>query len=72
MAIVIWAGATYIRNTLKTADEREAAREVRYNTLVDKSLETAAMQTKAVTEALVGNTEILRRVERKLDENRGQ
>ena len=68
MALVVWACVTHIRKTLNDADERETARETRYNLLVDKTLETASGQTKAVTEALVGNTEVLRRVEQKLNE----
>lgn len=67
MALVIWGCVKYLKQTLDDANAREAAREVRYNQLVDKTLETAATQTKAVTEALVGNTEVLRRVEQQLD-----
>jgi len=67
MALVIWAAVNHIRKTLDDSDEREKARETRYNQLIDKTLETATQQTMAVTEALVGNTEILRRVEQKLN-----
>lgn len=68
MALIIWAGVKYVRKTLEDADEREKGRELRYNQLIDKTLETATAQTKAVTEALVGNTEVLRRVEQKLND----
>ena len=68
MALVIWAAVKHIRKTLDDADEREKARETRYNQLIDKTLETASKQTTAVTEALVGNTEVLRRVEQKLND----
>lgn len=68
MALVIWACVKYVKKTLEDSDKREVARELRYNQLVDKTLETAATQTKAVTEALVGNTEVLRRVEQKLND----
>lgn len=67
MAITIGAAIKYIKHTLEETEEREKAREVRYNQLIDKTLETASTQTRAVTEALVGNTEILRRVEHKLN-----
>lgn len=69
MAIIIYAGAQYIRSTLDEGRKREDEREKRYNALVDKLLTVQTEQVKAVTSALVANTNVMERVERKLDDH---
>lgn len=69
MCLVIFYGAKYIKSTLEAAEKREAEREARYNTMTDAMLTLSTKQTETVTTALVGNTEVLKRVERKLDED---
>ena len=68
MAVVIIALARYVKSSLDAAAKRENEREERYNTLTDAMMTLSSKQVESVTAALVGNTEVLRRVERKLDE----
>jgi cytochrome c553 len=67
MAIVIFFSAKYISKTLEDAKQREDDRETRYNTLVDKLMDVQTKQVEAVTSALVANTGVMERVERKLN-----
>lgn len=69
MLLVIYFGAKFLKKILDDAAARENAREIRYNQLVDKSIENADERTKSVTEALVGTKAVLERVERKLNES---
>ncbi len=68
MALVIIALGRYVKASLDAAAKRENEREDRYNTLTDAMMTLSSKQVESVTTALVGNTEVLRRVERKLDE----
>ena len=82
LCLAIYFGAKYVvkerdkieaRETarLVNATAREDAREARYNTLVDKLIDVQGNQVQAVTSALVGNTSVLQRVERKLESPNG-
>ncbi len=68
MALVIYFGGKYIKSVLDKSAERETARETRYNQLVDATISQAQSNVETVVRALVGNTAVLERVERKLDE----
>lgn len=84
LCVAIFFGARYIvkeRDKVEAKEKgreeqavaRENAREARYNALVDKLIDVQGNQVQAVTTALVGNTAVLQRVERKLDvPNAGQ
>lgn len=69
MALVIFYGMKYISKTLNDAAIRETAREQRYNTLVDNMMSSAEQRTESVVKALVANTAVMERVEKKLDES---
>ena len=69
LVIAVFYAGKYISKTLEEANNRENAREQRYNALVDTHLTQSAENVRVITSALVGNTEVLKRVERKLDEN---
>lgn len=68
MALVIYYGMKYISKTLNDAAVRETAREQRYNALVDNMMSSAEQRTESVVKALVANTAVMERVERKLDD----
>ena len=67
MVIALYAAAKFIQSTLAKSDVRETERETRYNTLMDKLITVQTEQVSAVTTALVANTEVMKRVERKLE-----
>lgn len=78
LCLAIYFGAKYVvkeRDKIEAreaarqdiATKREDARELRYNQLVDKLIDVQGNQVQAVTTALVGNTAVLQRVERKLE-----
>lgn len=80
LCLAIYFGARYVvrekekaetreQQRVELATKREDARESRYNQLVDKLIDVQGNQVQAVTSALVGNTTVLERVERKLDGN---
>lgn len=68
MAIVIYFGAKYISKGNEKNEKREEEREVRYNTLVDKLINLKTEENAQMISTITANTEVMRRVERKLDE----
>lgn len=82
LCLAIYFGAKYVvkeRDKIEAKEaarldlstKREDAREQRYNALVDKLIDVQSNQVQAVTSALVGNTAVLQRVERKLEAPNG-
>lgn len=67
MMLVIYAGAQYIKSQLTQSEKRETERETRYNVLVDKLINTKTEETANLIAIITANTEVMRRVEHKLD-----
>lgn len=68
MAIVIFYGAKYISGQIDKSEKRETERETRYNILVDKLISSKAEENAQMISIITANTEVMRRVERKLDD----
>jgi len=67
MAIVIYFGAKYISKENNKNEKRETDREQRYNDLVDRLITLKTEENKQMISIITANTEVMRRVERKLD-----
>mgnify|MGYP000022742607 CR=1 FL=1 len=67
MTIVIFFGAKYINSQNNKNEKREQEREERDNALLDKMIETKADETATLIATITANTEVMRRVERKLE-----
>lgn len=68
LGVLVWlAGKWFIKQDARKV-ALEDAREARYNALIDSSLATAKEQTTSVVTALINNTAVMQRVERKLSD----
>ena len=67
MAIVIYVGGKYIKEQNIKNEKRESEREARYNILVDKLIQTKSDENATMIATITANTEVMRRVERKLE-----
>lgn len=68
MAIVIYFGAKYIARQNEKNEVRENALAEKYNLMVDKLINLKSEETAQMISIITANTEVMRRVERKLDE----
>ena len=67
MAVLLYVAYKYVSRTLDKQDEREDAREARYNAMVDKLVDVQTTALSASSAAINNNTAVMQRVERKLD-----
>lgn len=68
MAIVIYFGAKYIARQNEKNEARENKLAENYNIMVDKLISLKTEETAQMVNIIAANTEVMRRVERKLDE----
>lgn len=67
LGVIVFYGARFIKAQIDAQNQRETAREQRYNQLVDATLANAAQNSKAILDVVASNTAAWQRVESKLD-----